>query len=87
MIEQWTELAILYERMVMEAYGVGQYPVAEIVPIVVLRASRGWHFHFAARPPSPAASSIRLNSDDPASGSRVSKSSGTAPRMLRRAVH
>jgi hypothetical protein len=34
MVEKWTELAILYERMVMDAYGVGQYPVAEIVPIV-----------------------------------------------------
>jgi len=34
MVEQWTELAILYERMVMDAYAVGQYSVAEVVPIV-----------------------------------------------------
>jgi hypothetical protein len=34
MVEQWAELAILYERMVMEAYGVGQYPVAECLAAV-----------------------------------------------------
>jgi hypothetical protein len=69
MIEKWTELAILYERLVMETYGVGKYPVAEIVPIVA--------FASVAR----VAYSTRWSSDNPASGSRVSKSSGTAPSM------
>jgi hypothetical protein len=32
MVVQWTELTDLYERMVMEMFGVGQCPVAEIVP-------------------------------------------------------